>query len=213
MSPRTPQQFEEIREEKKALIMEVALKYFANEGYHRTTITRIAREAGISKGLMYNYFESKEELLSAIIQKSVYEVYSFFDVNRDGYLSPDEFEYFIRKITSVLKEKQVFWKLFFQLMVQNEVRDRFLETFVGTRSMFGVTREIEERHFVSGIIKTITEYFLRKKETKGPDYDPLLELNMFILTMKGFWVTYIYSENVDDEYFNNSVNRIIEMYK
>ena len=60
MSPRTPQQFEEIREEKMTLIMDIALEHFANEGYHTTTINHIARHAGISKGLMYNYFESKE---------------------------------------------------------------------------------------------------------------------------------------------------------
>ena len=36
MAPRTPQQFEDIREEKKTLIMNVALEYFAKEGYHNT---------------------------------------------------------------------------------------------------------------------------------------------------------------------------------
>ena len=71
MSPRTPKQFEEIREEKKTLIMDVALEHFANEGYHNTTINHIAKHAGISKGLMYNYFESKEELLAEIINRSM----------------------------------------------------------------------------------------------------------------------------------------------
>ena len=70
MSPRTPKQFMEIREEKKTLIMDVALEHFANEGYFTTTINHIARHAGISKGLMYNYFESKEELLTEIINRS-----------------------------------------------------------------------------------------------------------------------------------------------
>ena len=54
--------------------MDVALEHFANEGYHATTINHIAKHAGISKGLMYNYFESKEALLKAIIHKSVTEV-------------------------------------------------------------------------------------------------------------------------------------------
>ena len=75
MSPRTSQQFQEMREEKMTLIMDVALEHFANEGYFRTTISHIARHAGISKGLMYNYFESKEALLRAIVHKSVNEVY------------------------------------------------------------------------------------------------------------------------------------------
>ena len=43
MSPRTAQQFKEIREEKMNLIMDVALEHFAKEGYFRTTISHIQR--------------------------------------------------------------------------------------------------------------------------------------------------------------------------
>ena len=63
MSPRTKQQFEDIREEKRSLIMKVALELFAEEGYHNTSISKIASRAGISKGLLYNYFDSKEDLI------------------------------------------------------------------------------------------------------------------------------------------------------
>jgi AcrR family transcriptional regulator len=105
MSPRTPHQFQEIRDEKRALIMAVALEHFANEGYFKTTIIHIARHAGISKGLMYNYFTSKEELLIAIINKSIEDIAQYFDPNRDGYLSEDEFEMFIRKLFSLIRKK------------------------------------------------------------------------------------------------------------
>ena len=43
MSPRTPLQFEEIREEKRNLIMDTALEHFAREGFHATTINHIAK--------------------------------------------------------------------------------------------------------------------------------------------------------------------------
>jgi len=213
MSPRTQQQYEGIREEKRALIMEKALKCFALDGYHSTTISTIASAAGISKGLMYNYFESKEELLSAIIKKSIDDVYGFFDQNRDGYLTEDEFEFFIRRITLILKEKKMFWRLFFQLMMQNEVREQFLRTFVGSSSLFGAAMNPNGDFFVATILKSISEYFIRKKSGRGDAYDPLLELNMFILTMKGFAVTYIYTDNLNDEYFNSTVERIISTYK
>ena len=144
MSPRTQQQFQEIREEKKTLIMDVALKHFANEGYYRTTINHIARHAGISKGLIYNYFESKESLLYGIISKSVLELYKYFDINRDGYLSEAEFEFFVRRIAQILKEKQTFWRLFFQLLMQNEVREQFLKEFLGSGSLLEVLSEYKE---------------------------------------------------------------------
>ena len=60
MSPRTEKQFQVIREEKKTLIMDVALEHFAKEGYFNTTISHIANMPEFPKDLMYNYFESKE---------------------------------------------------------------------------------------------------------------------------------------------------------
>ena len=126
MSPRTPEQYEEMREERKAHIMDVALEHFAKEGYHMTTISHIASHAGMSKGLMYNYFTNKESLLFEIILRSVNEMYADFDKNKDGYLSEEEFVFFIRRLFNLLKEKKTFWRLIFQLVMQNEVREKLL---------------------------------------------------------------------------------------
>jgi AcrR family transcriptional regulator len=213
MSPRTPKQFEEIREERKTLIMDVALQHFANEGYHATTINHIARHAGISKGLMYNYFESKESLLTAIINRSVLEIYEDFDADRDGYLSEKEFEFFVLRISQMLRENQAFWRLFFQLLMQTEVREQFLKSFLGSGSLFKPAGESTEGMFLSNIVRTISEYFIRKREYKGDDYDPLLEMNMFIITLKGFAITYIYNDDENDQYYEKTINRIIELFK
>ncbi len=65
MSPRTKIQFEQIREESRQKILEAALHLFAQQGYAATSISSIATKAGISKGLIYNYFDSKEEIAKA----------------------------------------------------------------------------------------------------------------------------------------------------
>ena len=67
--PRTKKQFEEIRKSSREKILSVALELFAKKGYHATSISQIALKAKISKGLMYNYFASKEKLLNEIIQQ------------------------------------------------------------------------------------------------------------------------------------------------
>jgi AcrR family transcriptional regulator len=162
---------------------------------------------------MYNYFDSKEDLLKDIILRSVMEIYNYFDINRDGYLSEEEFEYFVRKISVVLTEKRIFWRLFFQLLMQNEVREQFLNSFLGTRSLLKSTTDFREGLFISGIMKVITEYFIRKKEKRGSEYDPYLDLSMFILTLKGFAITYIYKDNDEEEQYNKTINMIIETYK
>jgi len=71
MSPRTKKQNEAIRQQSEAAIKEAALEMFAKYGFHSTSITQIAKEAGVSNGLMYNYFSGKEELLHTIIQDAI----------------------------------------------------------------------------------------------------------------------------------------------
>ncbi len=215
MSPKSQQQLEGMREEKKALIMNTVLQHFANHGFHATTINHIAKHAGISKGLMYNYFKSKEDLLSEIIKKSVSEVYNYLDINRDGYLSRDEFEFFIRKLSRILREKRTFWRLFFQVLMQSEVRDQFLGTMLGSDSLFKTEKEIKEGTFIYGIMKMITEYFERKKAIRSSEYDPWMDMNMFLLSIKGFAITYVFMdpEMYDNDFFEKTVDNIIDIYK
>lgn len=61
---RTPKIVEDRREQ----IMDAAIRVFAQKGFLKATNKDIAREAGITPGLIYYYFESKEALLSAIIE-------------------------------------------------------------------------------------------------------------------------------------------------
>ena len=98
MSPRTKEQFEQIRESRQQQIMDAGLELFAEQGYANCSIAQLARHTGISKGLMYNYFESKEALLSSIIEDGISEILDYFDPNHDGILSPEEMAGFIRKI-------------------------------------------------------------------------------------------------------------------
>lgn len=213
MSPRTQSQYQDIREAKRNLIMNVALEQFANNGYHGTTINQIARQAGISKGLMYNYFASKETLLAEIIRRSVNDVYSYFDVDRDGYLTEDEFEFFIRRVHTMLLENKTIWRLFFQLLMQGEVRDHFLKSFLGSESLLKSGTDPKNELFVPQIMRIVSEYFERKKEKRGKEYDPVLELNLFLVAIKGFAVTCIYSEDDDREINNKTLEKIIHLFK
>jgi AcrR family transcriptional regulator len=61
---RTPKVVEDRREQ----ILEAALRVFARKGFARSTNKDIATEAGITPGLIYHYFESKEDLLQAVIE-------------------------------------------------------------------------------------------------------------------------------------------------
>jgi len=121
MSPRTEKQFEEIRETKRKIILDTALELFANEGFYPTSISKIAATAGISKGLIYNYFESKEEIIKSIILKGIKDLEKIFDPNKDGILTKEELRYFIEQAFNIFKADMHFWKLYFSVFLQPPV--------------------------------------------------------------------------------------------
>ena len=61
---RTPKVVEDRRDQ----IIDAAMQVFAQKGFIRATNKDIAREAGITPGLIYYYFDSKEDLLKTIIE-------------------------------------------------------------------------------------------------------------------------------------------------
>jgi len=52
--------------ERRAHILDAAARCFAREGFHRTTMQHIVREAALSPGALYRYFASKEDMVAAI---------------------------------------------------------------------------------------------------------------------------------------------------
>jgi AcrR family transcriptional regulator len=61
-----PKVVPEYKEEAKNRILESANKVFAEKGYHEATMDDIAKRLGVSKGAIYLYFPSKEDLFEAM---------------------------------------------------------------------------------------------------------------------------------------------------
>ena len=59
---------EQVTEARRTQILMGAAQVFAKKGFHRATTKEIARAAGVAEGTIYNYFDSKRELLLAMIQ-------------------------------------------------------------------------------------------------------------------------------------------------
>jgi len=135
--PRTKEQYESIRLEKRKLIRDTALHLFANEGYAQTSINRIAAAAGISKGLMYNYFESKEALLQNIMDTLADEFDVMIDPDRDGQITLNELEGFIDKLFEMLVNRKEEFKLYYQMSFQPQVLDFFIHRYNSTQLAAG----------------------------------------------------------------------------
>ncbi len=60
--------FQRRKEERPAEITQAALEAFEEHGYAATRVDDVAKRAGVSKGLLYLYFKTKEELFKAVIR-------------------------------------------------------------------------------------------------------------------------------------------------
>ena len=174
MSPRTTEQFEEIREEKKKLITKVALELFANEGYHTTSISKIAKKAGISKGLVYNYFESKEDLLSNIFDDIINRTMDILDPNHDKVITTQEAEGFFDRFFDLLTNNPQEWRLFFQLSVQKDA--------------IAVLMKENHNHKIQNSQQLILNYFAKQNFK-----DPELAVVLFASIFKGFTLMYVFA--------------------
>ena len=66
MPPRTEEQNEQLREQRKTQLLAAAQRVFARQGFHAATVSDVAAEAGVSQGTVYHYFDSKESLFLAV---------------------------------------------------------------------------------------------------------------------------------------------------
>ena len=196
MSPRTEEQFQTIRDRRKRQIMQSALELFSYEGYAHCTIAKLATHAGISKGLMYNYFESKEALLKEILTEGLEEITAIFDPNHDGILTSEEFAYFIRNTFQLMHEKQEFWMMFIALILQPGVSDHLKDQ--------PITRFMEQ------YIEMLYHFF----NEEGYE-DPMLEVLHLSATIEGLGVMMLYSRQyltIPGEIFQKFEDRIIKTY-
>ncbi|GGD88486.1 TetR/AcrR family transcriptional regulator [Paenibacillus nasutitermitis] len=66
-------QIEHVHDERREQIKRAALTVFARQGIDGTKMSMIAEEAGISQGLSYRYFSSKEEIFTELVREAMEE--------------------------------------------------------------------------------------------------------------------------------------------
>ncbi|UCH57110.1 MAG: TetR/AcrR family transcriptional regulator [Candidatus Bathyarchaeota archaeon] len=63
-----PKVVPEYKEQARMRIIETALEMFSERGFYRTRMSDIASNLGVSKGAIYQYFESKEQLFVEVLR-------------------------------------------------------------------------------------------------------------------------------------------------
>jgi len=76
--------------DKRTLILDAAIRVFAEHGYHGARVADIAEDAGVAHGLLYHYFASKDEVLRTIFVENWGELIGRFRAVEDADESASE---------------------------------------------------------------------------------------------------------------------------
>jgi len=156
-----------LRQRSIATIKRTALELFAQRGYHHTSVSDIAQEADISKGLLYNYFENKEALLKEIILDA-------FEVSKQLFVEAlahdedpcEQLRYLTERSIGWIKSNMQYWRLLISLSFQAEtikpllptLHELEMEMMVKSADIFrriGVTNPEDEAMFYGAIMDGI----------------------------------------------------------
>jgi AcrR family transcriptional regulator len=147
LAPRTEEQFEVIREARKGEILDAAFHLFAEEGYHGASVSKIAAKAGISKGLMYNYFKIKEDVLRAIMRDILHFVEGRLEFVKEGEFTEEKLFKWVDGQLDIVTDDPKRWRLYMALSVQPDVTPIMMEEASGN---------------IETVMKKFTEFFISK---------------------------------------------------
>jgi len=119
--PRSQQQFEKLREQTKHKIMAAALRLFAERGFHTTTVAEIAKKAGVAAGLLYNYFDGKDALLTEIVKAAQDDLRALIERTLKGDDRQNLLSFTISLLSS-MKAKRESWRILLRVMLQPDAK-------------------------------------------------------------------------------------------
>lgn len=161
------------RRDRREEILKTSLHLFATRGFHGTSMRDIAREADITEGLIYHYFESKRDLFRAIIDE-----YSFLPLLRTLPDLADQLD--LRALLIVLARG------FFDVLKQNTELARLLLQEVQ------VFPEEKEAFFADAVNESIQElahiFADRMNERAKDQVDPSVAARLFFNALLAFFV-------------------------
>jgi len=117
---------------RKEQILKAAAQLFAEKGYHRTTTRDIAKAADVSEGTLYNYFESKNDLLFGILSTLVAS--QQIDIQQDEGLPKDARNYLTHILDhskkTMMENRTMLQSIFSEILVNPDLRERFYHELV-----------------------------------------------------------------------------------
>ena len=134
--------------DRRARILEAAVRVFAERGYHAARVGDIAEAAGVAHGLLYHYFPSKEDVLRTIFRDSwSLLIGALHGIEASGEAAPEQ----LRKIAAVLLRSWRHDPDLVRVLVREVARSPHLSEQVDeVREVFLVIQRVIERGQADG---------------------------------------------------------------
>jgi AcrR family transcriptional regulator len=153
MSPRP-----DVSEERKSQIVEAAMIVFARSGFHEARMDDIAEEAGLSKGALYWYFDSKDGIITAIFENLFNrELAQLQGISDEPGSSRERLLKFVQltfaDLTEFISYSALFYEFYAQALRQEEIRGT-LKIYL--RSFLAVLTPLIEQGIARGELRTVS---------------------------------------------------------
>jgi AcrR family transcriptional regulator len=194
MSPRSKELSKKMKAESRGAILGAALELFARKGYSATTTDQIARKARVSKGLIFNHFPSKQDLLLTIIYEEFDLLVPVLEVWTDGQSPKEKFVALVNTWIDLLKNKPLLIRLTLQLNLDEEYRKlmkkrgkQYLELYAERMRALLVRLGSQTPELDAYLLSLIFDGFA-SNYTVAPDLFPLDEVkDHFVEIMLSRW--------------------------
>lgn len=171
---------------KKEIILDTALHLFAEKGYESTPTSLIAKEAGVSEGLIFKHFTNKESLLEALVKRGYRQIADKSRGLLDGSDPSNLISEVLDLTTKLVDEQNDFWRMQYRL----------------------VNDPIAQKHhgrYLKSIANILTDAF-----TKLGYKEPEVETEVLMLVVEGLWKFYV--TDGDREHLKRIIKVVKEKY-
>ena len=139
------------QEDRRKLILDAAIRVFAEHGYHGSRVGDIAEDAGVAHGLLYHYFASKEDVLRTIFVENWGQLIARFRAVEASHEPAQD------KLDGIAKILLRTWRndpALVTFMVREVARSHELEAQVeDVREAFGIIQRVIEEGQASGAFR------------------------------------------------------------
>jgi AcrR family transcriptional regulator len=160
-------------EEKKEIILRAATRAFAQKGFASVGIREIAREAGLNSATLYHYFENKEGIYAAVLERTFDQLVAILHEISLKELEPEPLLRFaIDRYMDFIKDNRDVVKILvhefnLETEIVSDVATKFYNKFfkiaeemLAARKPGTGTRQIEPKHLLISGIGLCVIYFI-----------------------------------------------------